>query len=523
MRHLYLGSVAAVALAPGMALADYTLTILHINDFHDRFEAVSASGSRCSDEAKAEGKCFGGIARLVPAIAAARAQHENSLLLDGGDQFQGTLFHTQYLGAMSAEFMNQIGFEAMAVGNHEFNHGVETLAAYARALEFPFLMANADLTGEAALAAEVQKSVVIEKAGERIGIIGLTPVNVPELSSPGPNIVFTDPVEATQGEVDRLTAEGVNKIILLSHSGLAEDLRIAEGVTGVDIIVGGHSHTLLSNTVEGAAGPYPTVANGVPIVQAGAYGMYLGALTVTWDDAGNVVSATGDVQPLDASVAEDEAVLARVAELGAPLEAIRNEVVAESATEIDGTRENCRARECAMGNLVAEAMLDRVKDQGVQIAIANGGGLRASIDAGPVTKGEVLTVLPFQNSLSTFQVTGEALLAALENGVSQVEEGSGRFPQVAGMRYTFDLSQPAGSRVSDVMVAEGDTFVPLDPAKVYGVVSNDFVRKGGDGFAMFVDAQNAYDFGPDLADVTAEFLATNAPYTPFLDGRITQK
>jgi 5'-nucleotidase len=231
----------------------------------------------------------------------------------------------------------------------------------------------------------------------------------------------------------------------------------------------------------------------------------------------------GEPLQLDAFVAEDAATVARVAELAVPLDEIRNQVVAETAAEIDGSRDSCRAVECAMGNLVAEAMLARVKGQGIQVAIANGGGLRASIDAGEVTKGEVLTVLPFQNTLSTFQVTGAVLLAALENGVSQIEEGSGRFPQVAGMKYTFDPAQPAGSRVSDVMVAEGDGFVALDPAKVYGVVSNNFVRRGGDGYAMFVDAQNAYDFGPDLADVTAEFLAANAPYAPFTDGRITRK
>ena len=172
-----------------------------------------------------------------------------------------------------------------------------------------------------------------------------------------------------------------------------------------------------------------------------------------------------------------------------------------------------------MGNLIADAMLERVKDQGIQVAIQNGGGIRASIDAGDVTMGEVLTVLPFQNTLSTFEVSGATLVAALENGVSQVEEGKGRFPQVAGMSYAYDASQPAGSRVSDVMV--GGAAIDLD--KVYGVVSNNYVRNGGDGYDMFLDAANAYDFGPDLADVTAEYLAANAPYKPFVDGRITLK
>ena len=166
-----------------------------------------------------------------------------------------------------------------------------------------------------------------------------------------------------------------------------------------------------------------------------------------------------------------------------------------------------------------DAMLARVKDQGIEIAIQNGGGIRASIDAGPVTMGEVLTVLPFQNTLSTFQVNGETLVAALENGVSQVEEGAGRFPQVAGLTFAFDATKPAGERVSDVMVGGA----PIDMGKMYGVVSNNYVRNGGDGYKMFRDAQNVYDFGPDLADVTAEYLAAHAPYQPYTDGRIAKK
>ena len=172
-----------------------------------------------------------------------------------------------------------------------------------------------------------------------------------------------------------------------------------------------------------------------------------------------------------------------------------------------------------MGNLVADAMLDRVADQGFEIAIQNGGGLRASISAGDVTMGDVLTVLPFQNTLATFQVTGATVVAALENGVSQMEEVKGRFPQVAGMTYTVDPAAEVGSRISDVMVGGA----PIDLEKVYGVVSNNYVRNGGDGYKMFRDAMNAYDFGPDLADVTAEFLAKADGYTPYTDGRITVK
>ncbi|GHF66729.1 bifunctional metallophosphatase/5'-nucleotidase [Seohaeicola zhoushanensis] len=515
----FLCSAAALAFTAGTAAADYSLTILHTNDFHARFEPINKYDSGCGEKDAAEGKCFGGSARLVTAIAEARKRSNNSILVDGGDQFQGTLFYTYYKGKLAAEMMNKMGYDAMTVGNHEFDDGPEVLRGFMDAVSFPVLMSNADLSGEEILKGVLQKSTIIEKGGEKIGLIGLTPQDTDELASPGPNIIFTDPVDAVQAEVDKLTAEGVNKIIVLSHSGYGVDQRVAANTKGVDVIVGGHSNTYLSNTAEKADGPYPTMVGSTAIVSAYAYGKFLGELNVTFDDAGNVTEAKGEPIIMDAAVAQDEATVARIAEAAKPLDEIRNKVVAEAAEAIDGSKDNCRQVECAMGNLVADAMLARVKDQGIQIAIANGGGLRASIDAGPVTMGEVLTVLPFQNTLSTFQVKGSVVKEALENGVSQVEEGGGRFAQVAGMTYTFDPAQPAGSRVSDIMVAGA----PLEMDKVYGVVSNNYVRTGGDGFKMFVNAENAYDFGPDLADVTAEYLAANGPYKPYTDGRITRK
>ena len=219
---------------------------------------------------------------------------------------------------------------------------------------------------------------------------------------------------------------------------------------------------------------------------------------------------------LDASIIPDEETAARIAEMGAPIEEMKKKVVAKAASDIDGDRANCRVRECQMGNLVADAMLERVSSQGVEIAIQNGGGLRASIGSGNVTMGDVLTVLPFQNTLSTFEVTGETIIAALENGVSQMEEVKGRFPQVAGLSFAVNPSAEVGSRVSKVFVGGS----PIDRGKTYKVVSNNYVRNGGDGYKMFRSASNAYDYGPDLADVTAEFLAKQNGYQPYLDGRI---
>ena len=513
-----LGTTAALALMASAAHADFNLTILHTNDFHDRFEPISKYDGPCAPEDNTAGECFGGSARLVTALEEARGRAENTILVDGGDQFQGTLFYTQYKGTMTAEFMNKLGYDAMTVGNHEFDDGPEVLGAFVDAVDFPILMSNADISGEPLLSDKILKSTVIEKGGEKIGLIGLTPVNTPEIASPGPNITFTPPADAVQAEVDKLTADGVNKIIVLSHSGYAVDQEVAANTTGVDVIVGGHDNTLLGD-MEGAKGKYPTMVGDTAVVQAYAYGKYLGELNVTFDDDGKIIEASGQPLVMDGAVVEDEATVARIAELAVPLDAIRNEVVGETSEAIEGNRDVCRAMECSGGNLIADAMLARVADQGIQVAIANSGGIRASIDAGEVTKGEVLTVLPFQNTLSTFQVPGAVLLEALENGVSKVGEGDGRFPQVAGITFAVDPAAEPGSRVSDVMVGGA----PLDPAATYGVVSNNFVRNGGDGYAMFRTAENAYDFGPDVADVVADYIAESGSYTPYTDGRITLK
>jgi len=519
----FMTSAAALALSSGVAAADYSLTILHTNDFHARFEPISKYDSGCSAEDNAAGECFGGWARLVNAVKDARARSNTSILVDGGDQFQGTLFYTYYKGKMAAEMMNGLGYDGMTVGNHEFDDGPEVLAGFMASVNFPVLMSNADVSGEPALADTLAKSTIIERGGEKIGLIGLTPEDTPDLASPGKNITFSDPVAAVQGEVDKMTAEGVTKIIVLSHSGFLVDKKVAAETTGVDVIVGGHSNTLLSNTQERAVDVYPVMVGDTAIVQAYAYGKFLGELNVTFDDAGVITQAVGEPLLIDGQVAEDATIVARVSELAAPLEEIRNTVVASAAGALEGDRAVCRVQECTMGNLIADAMLARVKDQGIDIAIMNSGGIRASVDAGEVTMGEVLTVLPFQNTLSTFQVSGQTVIDALENGVSQVEEVAGRFPQVAGLKYTWDSSAAAGERVVEVMVMQDGAFTPIDPGKTYGLVSNNFIRNGGDGFKMFTTAENAYDFGPDVADVVAEYMAANGDNAVAVEGRITKK
>ncbi|WP_312528784.1 bifunctional metallophosphatase/5'-nucleotidase [Paracoccus sp. (in: a-proteobacteria)] len=533
MTRWFMVSVAGIALWASAAQADYTLHILHINDFHSRVEAINGSDSTCDAEADAKGECFGGIARLGTKVRELRdqlkAEGQNVILLDAGDQYQGSLFYTTYKGKDTVEFMKAIGFDAMAVGNHEFDDGPEGLAVLADGVAFPIVSGNLDLSKSNVLNGKIDDTLTLEVGGEKIGIVSALATDTPETASPGEAVVFHDDIESLTQDAEALKEAGVNKVIALTHVGYKRDLQIAEKVAGVDAVIGGHSHTLLGD-MEGASGPYPTLVKDaagveVPVATAYAYGKYLGHLVLTWDDKGKLIKAEGQPILLDASVSPDPKLAARVSEMAEPINALKQKVVAEIAAPINGDRNDCRQRECEMGNVVADAMLDRVRAQGVTIAIENGGGLRASIDQGPVTMGEVLSVLPFQNTLSTFELKGADVVAALENGASQYEEAAGRFAQVSGLKYTVDPGASAGSRISDVQIYSGDGWQPIDLTAVYGVASNNYLRSGGDGFKIFETAAiNAYDFGPDLADVLAEYLSRKgAGFKPELDGRITVK
>jgi 5'-nucleotidase len=501
----------------------FEITILHTNDFHARFRPISKYDNNCSAENNAEGKCFGGSARLISAIEDARSRHKNTILLDGGDQFQGTLFYTMYKGKVAAEMMNKMQYDGMAVGNHEFDDGPVTLRAFMDTVNFPVLMANANVDLEPELKDKLQKSTIIVKDNRKIGLIGVVTEDVVDISSPGDNIIFTDAITAVQAEVDALTQQGVNIIILLSHSSYAIDKEIAANTTGVDVIVGGHDNTYLSNVSDRAKGPYPTVVNDTQIIQAYAYGKFLGELSVVFDDKGEVVSATGEPITIDKLISENSDVVARLDELEVPINELKEREVGSVSSELNGNRAVCRVQECDMGNMIADAMRHAVMEKGYTIALMNSGGIRASLDSGKVTLGEVMTILPFQNTLATFKVTGKQLLTAIENGVSEVEDVAGRFPQVSGMRFTFDASRPAGDRVTSIETQDEYGWSNLNLYGTYGMVSNNFIRGGGDGYKVFRSASDIYDFGPDLADVVADYIDANPGYSGYTDGRINQE
>lgn len=523
-----LATVAGGCKAP----APFELTVLHTNDVHARVLATDARGNSCRAPDGRQG-CFGGVARRATVVQRMRESEPNVVLLDAGDQFQGTLFFSRFKGEAAATLMNALHYDAMAVGNHELDDGPELLARFAQQLHFPLLAANLDASRVPDLDRVLSPSTVLTVGGHRIGIVGCLTEETATLSRPGPDIAFTEIEDAVGSEVRRLEADGVDIIVVLSHSGYERDLAIAAEIPGVDVLVGGHTNTYLANGDPDAEGPYPTVVTApsgdkVLVVTAFAYGKYLGRLDVRFDAQGRVVGWGGGPILLDDTVPPDPAMEQTVAPFARTVAQFANEPIGEAAVPLEGDTSVCRFAECTLGDLIADALLEYGRPQGIEIALQNGGGIRSSIAQGTVTSGQILEVLPFNNTAATFGLRGEDLLFALEHGVSSADdpngESTGRFLQVAGLRYVFTLEHPPGSRILEAEVRSDGAWEPIDPQRVYQIITNDFTRNGGDGFLVLKEhAIHPYDQGPVIADLLSDYIRAHSPAAPHLDGRIRQQ
>ncbi|MDO8494504.1 MAG: bifunctional metallophosphatase/5'-nucleotidase [Deltaproteobacteria bacterium] len=509
----------------------FSLTILHTNDVHARVLEFTASGSNCSAKDSKEGKCFGGVARRATKINEIRAKKKNVLLLDGGDQFQGSLFYTQYKGKEAAVFMNLLGYDAMAVGNHEFDDGPPVLASFIKQTNFPVLSANIDASREPALKNLINPTTIVTVEGEKIGIVGMTTIETATASSPGKNISFLPIISSVQKAVDALTKQGINKIIAVSHAGFGTDRETARAVKGLDLIISGHTDTFLSNVDPTAQGPYPVVEKspeGKPVLLVSDYtwGKYLGKIDVAFNEEGVPVQWQGEPILLDNGVKPDAAVLAKAEEMYKPIAALHRKIIGETKTALIGDRQMNRFQESNLGNLITEAMLWKTKERGGQVAITNGGGIRSGIPVGKISYGTVLEVLPFSNTIHSFDLTGKDLRKALEHGVAKAEsvqnDGTGRFPQVAGLRYAIDLSKKSGKRILKVEIKNKEgAFEPLALGRTYRVVTNDFIAGGGDGYEIFKQrGKNKYDHGILLSEVVANYITKHSPVRTAVDGRI---
>lgn len=408
----------------------------------------------------------------------------------------------------------------MTLGNHEFDGGPEELATFLANLTFPVVSANIHST-QPVLNATIKPYHIFEDY--ELAVIGVT-IDSTSLSNPGNGTTFDDPIATVQRTIDHIRATTcIKRIVALTHIGYEEDQRLARETSGLSLIMGGHSHTPLGNFT-GAQGPYPTIVENkdgdeVFVVTAYRWGEYLGYIDLTYDAQGRVLSYHGAPIRLTNTTTPDPELYSKIKSWRIPFEAFAAEIVGSTVSVLE--QSTCQSRECTLGNLMADAMLAyrRANNPAVSFAIINAGGVRATIDAGDVTRGQVLTAFPFGNAIVELERTGSQLWDVLEGIVSRVSVANGRpvtsFLQLSmGIRVEYDPSAPVGSRLVSVAIAGAS----LVPEQNYQFVTLDYLASGGDNFFQPAGEVIVLDL---QADVLEAYFEANSPVDVVLDGRIT--
>ena len=483
------------------------LRILHVNDFHGYAVEYKPLGS---DEVR------GGISYLAWKADILRKE-KPTIFLAAGDMIQGSTWANIFEGKSVIEVMNEMRFDAMVVGNHEFDFGQAVLKKRISQAAFPVLGANVE--GMPTL----KPYVIKEVDGVKIAVIGVVTEDAPVTTHPK-NMVglrVLPPIETVQKYVRELR-KNVDVIVVLSHIGFNVDLLLAEKVKGIDVIVGGHTHTRLDS--------YVPVGKTV-IVQAWQHGLALGILDLTLrgTEIVQVKSRLEEIKP--AGMGKSAPVAAIVEKYKKKVDALMSEKVGETTVDLDG--KNVRLRETNLGDLVADIIREKA---GAEAALINGGTIRTSINRGRILAGNIYSVLPFDNYIVAVKMTGRQLKAAVEHGVSGVENEEGAFPQVSGFSFTFSRGAPKGQRVREFLIGGK----PLDPDRYYTVATQDFLAAGGDGYTSFGEAvKSSRDFsvmggamkgenlvysdaGRWLRDVVIDYIKAKKKVAPVEEGRIRE-
>lgn len=501
-----------LAVLSATALADrpITITIVHSNDMHDHVQPT-----------KIRNASYGGYARQATLIKQIRKNEKNVILLNAGDMFQGTLYFNVYEGLAEVAYMNAIGYDAMALGNHEFDNGPAGLKKFVDLATFPVLCSNLDFDAEPLLKGKIAPSTILTVSGEKVGIVGAETPDLPTISSPGPNIKMKDLQASVQGTVDSLTAQGINKIILVTHIGYSEDKALATKLHDVDLIVGGHSHTPLGTPdLPGwgkSQGTYPTYVKDtqgtdVVIVQAYEWSKVLGHLTLDFDGKGHVKKVS-NAKPIvvDDSVPEDLQIKSLTTALEKPILDLQNQKVGVATVQIP--KEHLPGGESLMADVIADAMLEATAKMGTEVAFVNSGGVRASLEAGTITYGQAISVQPFGNTLTVLELHGTELKEAINQGVGT----GGELQPSKGSRYRIDKSQPKGSQAVDIVINGR----PLDPNGTYKVALPAFTANGGDAHTVLQNAKGSrVDTGLVDLDVLLAYIKAHSPLEPKAEGRI---
>ena len=484
------------ALFAGPACAEpVTLTIVHVNDL----DRLDGSGDR------------GGVARLSAVVNRVRADASRVLVTHGGDAISPSLLSSFDKGAHMIDLFNQIGLDAMVLGNHEFDFTLAVTKARIAEAGFPILASNA-LEPDGTLIDGITENLLIDVGPYEVGLFGLTTAMTPMISSSA-QVAFRPADEVAAEQAAKLRDAGADLVIALAHTGRAEDEAVMR-LGAVDLLLSGHDHDMKveigtdATFVEsGAQAEFVTIVDVAMDTAEGRNGPRF-----VWEPSVRVVNTV--------SVTPDPELQAAVDAYLGGLERELDVEIGSTAVQLDSRRSAVRSREGAFANLIADAMRAAT---GADAALTNGGGIRADKIYPPGTtllRRDIRSELPFGNKTIVVEVTGTDLRAALENGVSGVEVGAGRFPHVSGITFRFDASKPVGSRVREVTVG-GE---PLDPARNYRLATNDFLGRGGDGYDMFAGARRLIDAaaGKLMATQVIEAIAAAGEVAPEVEGRIVR-
>jgi len=481
---------------------NFNLYVVHTNDVHGRIEATSDNV---------------GYSRLATLLKMGRSVTDKALVLDAGDVTHGTLLTNMFEGETAGVLLDMLGYDAVAPGNHDFNYGKDRIIEAAR-----FANEYTDLKVLSANVLDEDGNMVFQPYqlyyfdGFTVGVIGLTTPDTETKTHPknveGLSFMSDEVVNNAQALVDEVNRRA-DYVIVLGHVGLDEDgsygvtsKMIAENLDGIDLFIDGHSHDVLENGMR---------VDDTLIASAGEYMEYVGVVEIqvrngkAVDENAYLVSGEQVDDPSTSEFAqmlgikevkEDSDVVAYVDSQKAKLDEITKEVVAYTSVHLDGERAEVRTKPTNLGNMIASAMIEAT---GADVALTNGGGIRASIEAGDVTRGDIITVLPFNNVVIVVEVTGQDIYDALEWGYSRLPESNGGFPQTANMRIIYSRYSDPGNRIKRVLV-NGKS---IDKDATYTLATNDFLAAGGDGYTMLDKPVVMY--GKGLDEVLTDYMVNH--------------
>jgi 5'-nucleotidase/UDP-sugar diphosphatase len=447
----------------------------------------------------------GGMARLATLVRRLRAAHPNVIFAHAGDMLSPSPMSTALRGAQMIAVLDALGLDVATFGNHEFDFGVRVLRERMAESRFAWLSANVRERGEARPLGGAARERMIERGGLGVGLFGLTTADTATTSAGGRDVEFREPLGEGTAVAADLRRRGARVVVAVTHQHMHADRALA-GAADVDVILGGHEHEPLV-AEEGKA----------LITKAGSDARYLVEVSLWLRPDGALVERSWTFHEVSGRLPEDPDVGAVVRTFEARLNHELAAEVGRTAVPLEARRAPLRTKETNLGDFLTDALRARL---GADVALMNGGGIRTDriVPPGPLTRRDVLGLLPFTNVAMKVAVNGARLYQALEQGLGRLEREGGGFLQVSGLRMTYDPRHPAGRRVLGVEVGGA----PLDPVKTYTVAVVDWIAHGGDGVTALADGQILVDAtdGPMLSDVLLEAITMRGTISPVVDGRL---